>query len=156
MRQLHASFRLVAQDVRKDLDTVCRWIVCRFLPGQIINFTSSLSMLQAQTTKLSPVCPCRVKIASLARETIIEILSGLPEQHAPLVWAEADGWQGVPANSAPNEAHPVRASSNTMSAASGQPANQVRQSSNLQLDFMSKSSGSVWQCQMFWRTFTSK
>lgn len=47
-------------------------------------------------------CACRVEIPDLAYEPVIEILAGLPEQHAPLRWAEADGWQGVIACASPD------------------------------------------------------
>ncbi|EIE19755.1 TPR-like protein [Coccomyxa subellipsoidea C-169] len=44
----------------------------------------------------------KVEIPDLAYEPVIEILAGLPEQHAPLRWAEADGWQGVIACASPD------------------------------------------------------
>ncbi len=31
-------------------------------------------------------------------EAVIGLLTGLPEQHAPLLWAKADGWLGLPAS----------------------------------------------------------
>ncbi|CAL8471421.1 g10963 [Coccomyxa elongata] len=71
-------------------------------PTHALNFMHALEVLQRYSQVLAvavDLLQCtKVEVPYLACEAVIGLLTGLPEQHAPLLWAKADGWLGLPAS----------------------------------------------------------